>query len=316
MRPYILAGWVCAVLSAGCPGVQAQAGAPGPHPPPAAMEGLRLLYSGDPDAAIEQFRQIQAQSPDDPLGFILEAEGRWWKIYCESAEFKWGMTDAWHRQKLPGDQAYFQLADKAIALAETRLKQADSAEMHLHEGLAFALKAQLFSLRDEKRAEARAGVRAREHFLKALALDPSLADADMGLGLYNYYVDTLSTIAKVLRFFMGIPGGSKTEGVRQLRLAAEHGAITSAEARFYLVKNLRNIDRDYEQALKVMEPLAAQYPSNAIFQLVLGDLNAKLGRTDKAAAHYRAAAALPVPDAACREHIQMLSRAALAALGV
>jgi predicted negative regulator of RcsB-dependent stress response len=64
-----------------------------------------------------------------------------------------------------------------------------------------------------------------------------------------------------------------------------------------------------------MEPLAAQYPSNAIFQLFLGDLNAKLGHKDKAAAHYRAAAALPVPDAACRERIQMLSRVALASLG-
>jgi tetratricopeptide (TPR) repeat protein len=186
--------------------------------------------------------------------------------------------------------------------------------MHLDAGLGYAQKTRLYSLRDEKRAEARAGVRAQEHFLRALALDPNLADADMGLGLYNYYVDTLSAIARILRFFMGIPGGSKTEGVRQLRHAAEHGVITSAEAQFYLAKNLRNFDRNYEQALKVMEPLAAQYPSNAIFQLFLGDLNAKLGRKDKAAAYYRAAAALPVPDAACRDHIRKLASAALAAL--
>jgi tetratricopeptide (TPR) repeat protein len=289
--------------------------APSLNPPPVAMEGLRLLYSGDPDAAIEQFRQLQAQSPDDPLGFLLEAEGLWWKIYCDSAEFKWGMIDAWHRQKLQSDVAYLQLADKAIALAEARLKQADSAEMHLDAGLGYALKTRLYSLRDERRAEARAGVRAREQFLRALALDPNLADADTGLGLYNYYVDTLSAIAKILRFFMGIPGGGKTEGLRQLRHAAEHGVITSAEARFYLAKNLRNFDRDYEQALQVMEPLAAQYPSNAIFQLFLGDLNAKLGRRERAAAHYRAAAALPVPDAPCRERIQKLARAALASLG-
>ena len=288
--------------------------APGLNPPPAAMEGLRLLYSGDPDAAIEQFRQLQAQSPDDPLGFLLEAEGRWWNIFCDSAEFKWGMTDAWHRQKLRSDEPYLRLADKAISLAEAQLKQTDSAETHLAEGLGYALKARLYSLRDEKRAEARAAVRAREQFLRALALDPSLADAETGLGLYNYYVDTLSTIAKILRFFMGIPGGSKTEGLRQLRHAAEHGVITSAEAQFYLAKNLRNFDRDYEQALKVMEPLATQYPSNAIFQLFLGDLNAKLGRKEKAAAYYRAAAELLVPHAACRERIQKLARAALASL--
>jgi len=45
----------------------------------------------------------------------------------------------------------------------------------------------------------------------------------MGLGLYNYYVDTLSTIAQSVRFFMGIPGGSKDDGIRQLQLAIDHG---------------------------------------------------------------------------------------------
>ena len=71
------------------------------------------------------------------------------------------------------------------------------------------------------------GVRAREHLLKALQLDPSLADAYTGVGLYNYYVDTLSALAKMLRFFMGIPGGSKRDGVRQLEKAMTEGEITS-----------------------------------------------------------------------------------------
>lgn len=314
MRRRILAGWAFVLTSAACTGLHAQTAASGLPPPPAATEGLRLLYSGDPDAAIEGFRRVQAESPDDPLGYLLEAEGRWWKIFCESAEFKWGMTDAWHRDKQASDQAYLALADKAIVLAEARLKQADSAEAHLDAGLGYALKARLHGLRDGKRATARAGVRAREHLLRALELDPSLADADTGLGLYNYYVDTLSAIAKVLRFFMGIPGGSKKDGLRQLQRAAEHGTITAAEARFYLAKNLRNFDRDYNQALQVLEPLAAQYPSNAIFQLFWGDLHAKLSHKEQAAGCYRAAAALPVP-AACRARIRKLAAAALASLG-
>jgi len=297
----VLAPWV--TVPAKC--------APGVSPPPAATEGLRLLYSGDADAATEKFRQLQAQTPNDPLGYLLEAEARWWKIYCESLEFKWGMTDAWHRDKQASDEPYLVLADKAIALAKARLGQADSAEMHLYEGLGYALETRLYSLRDSKRAEARVGVRAREQFLRALEMDPSLADADTGLGLYNYYVDTLSGFARLLRFFMGIPGGSRKEGMRQLEHAAQEAPITSVEARFYLAKNLRNFDRQYEQALKVMQPLAEEYPSNPIFQLFLGDLSAKVGFRDKAEAHYQAAAALPVQDAACRERIQKAAAAAL-----
>jgi len=296
----------CAALPARC--------APNISPPPAATEGLRLLYSGDTDAATERFRQLQAQEPSEPLGYLLEAEARWWRIYCESLEFKWGLTDAWHRDKQAGDEAYLALADKAIELARARLGQADSAEMHLYAGLGYALEARLYSLRDSKRAEARSGVRAREQFLRALEMDPSLADADTGLGLYNYYVDTLSGLTKVLRFFMGIPGGNRKEGMRQLEHAAREAPITSVEARFYLAKNLRNLDRQYEQALGVMQPLAEEYPSNPIFQLFLGDLTAKLGHGDKAEEHYRKATALPAGDAACRGRIEKAAAAGLASL--
>jgi tetratricopeptide (TPR) repeat protein len=170
-------------------------------------------------------------------------------------------------------------------------------------------------LRAENRAAARAGVRAREHFLRALALDPSLADADMGLGLYNYYVDTLSTIARVLRFFMGIPGGSKEDGIRQLQLAIDHGQLTPALARYYLAINLHLFDQKYEQALQVATPLAEKYPENPIFRLVRGDLFAKLGRKELAIADYRAAAAVQISDPNCKKKIDQLVKESLAAQG-
>jgi tetratricopeptide (TPR) repeat protein len=158
-------------------------------------------------------------------------------------------------------------------------------------------------------------VRAREHFLRALALDSSLADADMGLGLYNYYVDTLSTIARVLRFFMGIPGGSKEEGIRQLQLAIDHGQLTPALARYYLAINLHLFDQKYEQALEVATPLMEKYPENPIFRLVRGDLYGKLGRRALAIADYRAAAAVQINDAGCRKKIEQLAKESLAAQG-
>jgi predicted Zn-dependent protease len=129
-------------------------------------------------------------------------------------------------------------------------------------------------------------------------------------------VDTLSAIARVLRFFMGIPGGSKEEGIRQLRLAMEHGQLTSAAARFYLAIDLHNYDQKYEQALQLMTPLVEQYPDNAIFLLVRGDLYGKLGRKTQAIADYRAAAEKQTADAQCRQKIESLARVSLAAQGV
>jgi tetratricopeptide (TPR) repeat protein len=301
---------LCATLAFAAPALAAKLDVP-----PDARAALEKIYSGDPEAAVEDARRLQKAQPQHPLGYVLEAEALWWKIWCTSAEFKYGMTYARHRAKVPADQHYLDLAAKASSLAEAQIARHDSAEMQFYAGMGDALAARLYGLRAENRAAARAGVRAREHLLRAIALDPELADADFGLGLYNYYADTLSAMARVLRFFMGIPGGSKQEGIRQLQHAIAEGTLTPAEARFYLAINLHNYDHQYERALRVARPVVEKYPSNPLFQLILGDLYAKLGRREQAAESYRAAAALTVRDPECRAHIQDLVRASLAAVG-
>ena len=283
--------------------------------PPAAYSALDKIYSGDPDAAIEDARRLRQEQPEHPLGYILEAEALGWKIWCTSAEFKYGMTYARHRAKLPADQPYLDLAAKAAALAEAQIARHDTPEMQFYAGMGDALAARLYGLRGESRNGARAGIHAREHLLRAIALDPQFADADFGLGLYNYYVDTLSAAARFLRFFMGIPGGSKQEGVHQLEHAIADGDITSVDARFYLAISLHNYDQKYERALQVSGPLVEKYPSNPLFRLIRGDLYAKLGRKEQAVESYRAAAGLAVRDPECRAHIQDLVRASLAAVG-
>ena len=283
--------------------------------PPGTDAILEHIYSGRSDLAIPEAQILQHAQPEHPLGYLLEAEARWWQIWCLAAEYKYGMSLPRHRGKAPGDQVYLDVVAKAELLAEAGLAKHESAEMHLYAGMAGGLASRMYGLRAENRAAARAGVRAREHFLRAFALDPSLADADMGLGLYNYYVDTLSTIARVLRFFMGIPGGSKEEGIRQLQLAMDHGQLTPALARYYLAINLHLFDQKYEQALQVVTPLVEKYPENSIFRLVRGDLYGKLGRKALAIADYRAAAEVQIADAGCRRKIEQLVKESLAAQG-
>src|SRR5713226_4123113 len=277
---------------------------------------LDKIYSFDLDGAMDAAQHMQHEQPDYPLGFLLEAEAMWWRIWCTSTDFKFGMTDARRRPKLETDRRYLELSTKALSLAEARVKQSESAEMQFYAGMAEASLSRLYALRGENRNAARSGVRAREHLLRAKTLDPDLADADFGLGLYNYYVDTLSAAAKILRFFTGIPGGSKQEGVRLLEHAIAQGVLTSNVARFYLALNLHRYDQQYEKALNVLGPLVEKYPANPLFQLARGDLYAKLDRKRQALTCYRAASALPVQDAQCQTHIQDLARASIAALGM
>ena len=283
---------------------------------PEAGRALDQIYSGDPDAAIVTAHGIEQAQPESPVGYLLEGEAEWWKMYCAACDIKWHQFDAWKCPREPEDDAYFALADKAISLARTQLAKSDTAEMHLYAGLGYALKARLYALRDEKRNIARVGVAARSEFLRALELDPDMADATAGLGLYNYYVDTLSTIAKVLRFFMGIPGGSKQEGIREMKTGIERGAFMAVDSRFYLARNLRSFDERYEEALSVAEPLTGRYPRNPIFQLLAGNLNLELGRNDKALQYFHAvlAPAESDPDPACTARTRDLANSFLATI--
>jgi len=283
--------------------------------PPETPAILDKIYSFDIQGAVEAAKRMEQERPDQPLGYLLEAEALWWRIWCASADFKYGMTDARRRAKYGADRRYLELAAKASSLAEAQSKQQETAEMQFYAGMADATAARLYALRGENRNAARAGVRARDHFLRAKTLDASLADADMGLGLYNYYVDTLGAMARVLRFFMGIPGGSKQEGLRLLEQAIADGVLTPNLARFYLALILHRYDQQYEKALSVISPLAEKYPANPLFQLARGDLYAKLGRREKALACYRAAGALAVPDAECQSRVRELVRVSIEALG-
>src|SRR5260370_552855 len=242
---------------------------------------------------------MQQEQPDGPLGFLLEAEAMWWRTCCTSADFRFGMTDARRRPNLESDRRYLELSTRALSLAEADIKQSESAEMQFYAGMADASLVRLYALRAENRNAARSGVRAREHLLRAKVLDRDLADADFGLGLYNYYVDTLSAIAKILRFFMGIPGGSKQDGVRLLEHAIAQGVLTPNVARFYLALNLHRYDQQYEKALNVLGPLVEKYPANPLFQLARGDLYAKLGRKQQALVCYLTSSALPVQNVEC-----------------
>ena len=275
------------------------------------------MYSGMPDQGMALAHKLEAARPEHPLGYLVEADILWWKIYCKWSERKYNTIDAWSHQRPPepDDDAELALADKVTRLAEARIAKSDTAEMELYAGLGYASRARLLGLRYEKMPVARAGVEARKHLLRCLELDPNMSDAYLGLGLYNYYVDTLSTLAKILRFFMGIPGGDKRDGLRQLEIASTKGEMTQMEARFNMAKNLRNYDRDYARAAQAAAPLTTEYPGNPIFLLLAGDIEQKLGHKDEAAARFRAAAAAPWEDAACAARVQQLAREALVSLG-
>jgi hypothetical protein len=284
--------------------------------PREARAAIDLMYSGKTVEAVAIAHKLQGARPDHPLGYLIEADALWWNIYCKWSERKYNTIDAWSHSRPADDDDNAQLAldDKVTSLAEAAIAKSDTAEMELYAGLGLASRARLLGLRYDKTGVAHAGVDARKHLLRCLQLDPDMADANLGLGLYNYYVDTLSAMAKILRFFMGIPGGDKKVGLQQLETASTKGELTQVEARFNMAKSLRNYDRDYARAEEAAAPLLTKYPRNCIFLLLAGDIEQKLGHNEEATARFHAAAEAPWDDSACGERAHQLADEAMTSL--
>ena len=229
-----------------------------------AARGVTMMMDGDLDGAVAVFQQIEQKDPDSPLGYVLEADATWWKIYYVSANLiDPDVFDVANMEATPYDSHFDDLDNVAIHKAEARIHQhQDLARSHLYEGYAYALRARLDGLHDRDLATARAGKKMRSHLLRALELDPSLTDAYLGIGIYNYFVDTLPGIVKFLSMFIGLPGGSRTEGLQQLQLCAEKGELGRPEAKFYLAKDYtRANEKQYEKSLRLFGSCNRNFPT-------------------------------------------------------
>lgn len=255
-----------------------------------AERGVEMMMDGDLDGAIELFQQIEQKDPQSPLGFVLEADAVWWRIYYVSADLvDPDVFDVANMEATPYDSHFDDLADVAIHKAEARIhNQEDLARSHLYEGFAYALRARLEGLHDRDLATARAGKKMRTHLLKALELDPSLEDANLGIGIYNYFVDTLPGIVKFLSIFIMLPGGSRTEGLQELQSCAEKGELAKGEAKFYLAKDYsRSSEKQYDKSARYFRELQQEYPDNPLWPLLVGSLDYRLGQPRKGEEIYR-----------------------------
>ena len=255
-----------------------------------AVRGMNKLMDGDFDAATEIFRQIQKSDPESPLGYLLEADAHWWKIYLTEANLiDPDVFEARSEAVTPYDPDFKRLDDLAIRKAEMHLNaHQDEARNYFYEGLAYGLRAQLEALRDHVLATARAGKKLRNLSLAALKLDPNLQDAWFGVGLYNYFEDTLPTYVKMLRFLILLPGGDRVVGLRQMQQAMEKGQLVTSEARFHLAKDYsRSIDRQYARSLVLLRQMQQEYPHNPLWNLLVGSVELRMGRVNEGEALYR-----------------------------
>ncbi len=181
-----------------------------------------------------------------------------------------GVLTWWRIQIDPDDRSLDdRLQDETRAAIEAARawteRQPDRAEAWFYLAGGYAPLVEWRVLRGQRVGAARDGNRIRRALERALALDPSLNDAYFGIGLYHYYAAVAPVAAKILRWFLLLPGGDRARGLEEIERARERGLLLSGEAEY----QLQRIDLWYEHrtddALALLEDLDARYPTNPVF---------------------------------------------------
>jgi hypothetical protein len=248
--------------------------------PPDAIKGLTeaprlarvvdLIYDADFAGADAALGRACGPAPAQACR-VLATVAQWWRLYLDIDDRS---QDAGFTAQLTA----------AIADGERWTKrEPDRAEAWLYLGAAYGIRVQYHAQRSEYLAAARDGKRINQALTRTLALDADLADANAGLGLYQYYADIAPSVLKILRWFLGLPGGDRAKGLMQLQRARTGGVLLKAEAAY----QLHFIDLWYEnksgEALEILAELRARYPHNPIFLLNAAQAH-EVYRSDRAAA--------------------------------
>jgi tetratricopeptide (TPR) repeat protein len=214
------------------------------------------------------FDKVQRQPLDNARGQPVPAEACqligvaaiWWQI----------QVDPYNRLH---DAAFVGAADSAVVAVEawTR-REPQLGEAWFYLGAALGVRAQWRVLRGERLAAARDGKRIKDALERALALDPSLQDAYVGLGLYHYYAAVAPAAVKMLRWLLFLPGGNRALGLEEVLKAKSAGALLRDEADYQLHLMYLWYERQPARAIALLMELDERHPRNPHFLQLIAEI--------------------------------------------
>jgi hypothetical protein len=244
-------------------------------------DGYHAMYNLDFAAAHNYFHKWMASHPEDPLGpasdaaaYIFDEFNRLGvldiELFANDSRFE-------SRKRPPVDpilkQGFQDRAAETDRLADAALQRNPRDANALYsKAVVSGMRADWASLIDRREYGAyKYSELASKLAKQALAVDPTLYDANLAVGIENYM---LSLKAAPIRWILGLTGAgtSKDEGIRLLKLTAEHGHYNAPFARLMLaVGQLR--DGNVQQCKDILIGLSKEFPQNTLYQREIARLH-------------------------------------------
>jgi hypothetical protein len=220
---------------------------------------LDLVYDGRLEEGLQHSAARLAARPDDPLVAYVDALAFVWKLEQQPAG---GDIDRELERRV----------QRAVAVANAALRTAPAdARALLARGGAWGVSSRYQMFRLRKSEAARDAVRMRADLLAVRGREPDDAEAEFGLGLYDYYADVLPRLLKLLRLFTRIPGGDRERGLHALEEAQPRAVLHRTEAQAQLYEIYAWYEKRPDRALAEIRELARRHPGWPLWSLKLAE---------------------------------------------
>lgn len=239
-------------------GVQAQV-PPQLEPSGTALEqGLWWLYHLEYSKARELFDQYTSAHPQDPSGYFYKTAADWWQL---AQQFDADLPEV--RQRLEEDyQATVKVADELMhSTKDPKIK----AQACLYSGGAQGLKGRWLVTQKAWIKAYFLGKSGHKLLKRALKYDPELYDAYMGLGIYDYFTDTLPGVQKVLASLL--IRGDRKRGIEELHLAIDKAQHARVEAMMFLIEIYTWEEKMPDKSLPLSDALRQEFPKSPAMML-------------------------------------------------
>lgn len=218
------------------------------------VQGEDLLLANNYPAALALFQKIAQDFPQSPAGSFGEM-ALWQNRMFENRDFRF--------------VAQYKAAEKQMLnLCEQRLAENRPADWDIFTCAAgYGMKG-FFDARQDKWlqgiGDAQLAVR---NFKRLIWLNPQFVDAEMGIGVYEFWRSVVTLKLKWLPFF----SDQRAAGMAKVERAAREGKYIVPLAKANLAFMAAEL-KQYDKALTYLKELQTQYPKNVLFRQAEGEI--------------------------------------------
>ena len=261
---------LCSVLSLLLMAPAVSAGAAALTSPEPLIKTYELILDARFDEAERQLKSSCPPAPQ-PACDVIGAVNDYWRLLLNPEDTS-------------RDAALLARINASIASTEAWVaREPKRAEAWFYLGGAYGTRVLLRGQRGQYLAAARDGKRIHDSLRLALSLDPTLGDANFGLGLYHYYAAIAPRAARILSMLMFLPGGDRAGGLREMEQTRTRGLLLRGEADYQLHLIYLWYERQPMTALRLIEGLRSRYPANPVFYIRLAEVQGNYIRNHQAA---------------------------------